>query len=80
MKRAGTSLQLEEAYHRNIDALWLLESLASKHNTISVIRNDNAKAINRLFFAAAELAINFGLNGTLLIAGQRTKLKAKNNE
>jgi hypothetical protein len=60
--------------------MWLLESLAPDHNTISNFRKDNAKSIKNVFFATVEIARNFGLIGATLIAGDSTKFRAQNSK
>ncbi|RPD91608.1 transposase, partial [Aureibaculum marinum] len=69
MNRIRSSRQLEKECRRNIEVMWLLESLAPDHNTISNFRKDNAKAIKKVFFATVQIARNFGLIGATLIAG-----------
>ena len=80
MNRARSSRQLEKECRRNIEVMWLLESLAPDHNTISNFRKDNPKAIKKVFFATVEIARNFGLIGATLIAGDSTKLRAQNSK
>ena len=80
MNRARSSRQLEKECRRNIEVMWLLESLAPDHNTISNFRKDNPKAIKRVFFATVQIARNFGLIGATLIAGDSTKLRAQNSK
>lgn len=80
MNRVRSSRQLEKECRRNIEVMWLLESLAPEHNTISNFRRDNAKAIKKVFFATVQIARNFGLIGATLIAGDSTKLRAQNSK
>lgn len=80
MNRTRSSRQLEKECRRNIEVMWLLESLAPDHNTISNFRKDNAKAIKKVFFATVQIARNFGLIGATLIAGDSTKLRAQNSK
>jgi len=80
MNRIRSSRQLEKECRRNIEVMWLLESLAPDHNTISNFRKDNTKAIKKVFFATVQLARNFGLIGAALIAGDSTKFRAKNSK
>jgi len=80
MNRVRSSRQLEKECKRNIEVMWLLESLAPDHNTISNFRKDNAKAIKKVFFATVQIARNFGLIGATLIAGDSTKLRAQNSK
>ena len=80
MNRIRSSRQLEKECKRNIEVMWLLESLAPDHNTISNFRKDNAKAIKKVFFATVQIARNFGLIGATLIAGDSTKFRAQNSK
>lgn len=80
MNRLRSSRQLERECKRNIEVMWLLESLAPDHNTISNFRRDNPRAIKRVFRATVEIARNFGLIGATLIAGDSTKLRAQNSK
>lgn len=80
MNRVRSSRRLEKECRRNIEVMWLLESLAPDHNTISNFRRDNPKAIKRVFRATVEVARNFGLIGATLIAGDSTKLRAQNSK
>ncbi|MCZ4320369.1 IS1182 family transposase [Aequorivita viscosa] len=80
MNRVRSSRQLEKECRRNIEVMWLLESLAPDHNTISNFRKDNAKAIKKVFFATVQIARNFGLIGATLVAGDSTKLRAQNSK
>jgi transposase len=80
MNRIRSSRQLERECKRNIELMWLLESLSPDHNTISNFRKDNAKAIKRTFHATVKIARNFGLTGAQLIAGDGTKMRAQNSK
>ena len=80
MNRVRSSRQLEKECRRNIEVMWLLESLIPDHNTISNFRKDNAKAIKKVFFATVQIARNFGLIGATLIAGDSTKFRAQNSK
>lgn len=80
MNKVRSSRDLEKECKRNIEVMWLLESLAPDHNTISNFRRDNPRAIKRVFRATVEIARNFGLIGATLIAGDSTKLRAQNSK
>lgn len=80
LNRARSSRQLEKECKRNIEVMWLLESLAPDHNTISNFRKDNPKAIKKVFFATVKIARNFGLIGATLVAGDSTKFRAQNSK
>jgi transposase len=80
LNRSRSSRLLEKECRRNIEVMWLLESLTPDHNTISNFRKDNAKAIKKVFFATVSIARNFGLIGATLIAGDSTKFRAQNSK
>lgn len=80
MNKVRSSRDLEKECKRNIEVMWLLESLAPDHNTISNFRRDNPKAIKKVFRATVTIARNFGLIGGVLIAGDSTKLRAQNSK
>jgi transposase len=80
LNRIRSSRQLEKECRRNIEVMWLLESLSPDHNTISNFRKNNAKAIKKVFFATVQIARNFGLIGATLIAGDSTKFRAQNSK
>ena len=44
-----SSRKLEKETKRNIEVMWLLNSLSPDHNTISNFRRDNPKAIKKVF-------------------------------
>lgn len=80
MNRTRSSWQLEKECRRNIEVMWLMGSLSPDHNTISNFRKDNTKAIKKVFFATVQIARNFGLIGSTLIAGDSTKFRAQNSK
>lgn len=80
MNRTHSSRVLEKECRRNIEVMWLLESLAPDHNTISNFRKDNPKAIKKVFYATVQIARNFDLIGATLVAGDSTKLRAQNSK
>lgn len=75
-----SSRKLEKESHRNIEVMWLIESLRPDHNTISNFRRDNPKAIKRVFRETVKTAKSFNLIGGQLIAGDSTKLRAQNSK
>ena len=80
MNRIRSSRQLEKECQRNIEVMWLLESLVPDHNTISNFRRDNGKAIKKVFRSTVSIAKHFDLIGGLLIAGDSTKIRAQNSK
>ena len=80
MNRMRSSRVLEKECRRNIEVIWLLGNLQPDHNTIARFRQQNPKAIKRVFRASVSLAQNFNLIGAVLIAGDSTKLRAQNSK
>jgi transposase len=80
MNSVRSSRKLEKECKRNIEMMWLTESLSPDYKTISNFRKDNAKAIKRTFHTTVKIARNFGLIGATLIAGDGTKMRAQNSK
>ncbi len=75
-----SSRQLEKECKRNIEVMWLLNSLCPDHNTISNFRRDNPKAIKKVFRETVSVTRHFELIGGKLLAGDSTKLRAQNSK
>jgi len=75
-----SSRDLEKECKRNIEVMWLLKCLKPDHNTISNFRQDNEKAIRKVFRATVQIAKHFDLIGGKLIAGDSTRLRAQNSK
>ena len=80
MNKVRFSRDLEKECRRNIEVMWLLKCLRPDHNTISNFRQDNEKAIRKVFRATVQIAKHFDLIGGKLIAGDSTKLRAQNSK
>jgi len=80
MNKVRSTRDLEKECHRNIEVMWLLKCLKPDHNTISNFRQDNEKAIKKVFRATVQIAKHFDLIGGKLIAGDSTKLRAQNSK
>jgi transposase len=80
LNRIRSSRQLEKESKRNIEVMWLLESLKPDHNTIANFRKDNPKAIKKVFRETVKIAQYFNLIGGTLIAGDSTKFRAQNSK
>jgi transposase len=80
MNKARSTRDMEKECHRNIEVMWLLKCLKPDHNTISNFRQNNEKAIKKVFRATVEIARHFDLIGGKLIAGDSTKLRAQNSK
>ena len=61
MNKVRSTRDLEKECHRNIEVMWLLKCLKPDHNTISNFRQDNEKAIRKVFRATVEIAKHFDL-------------------
>lgn len=80
MNKIRSSRDLEKECGRNIEVMWLLNSLQPDHNTISNFRRDNPKAIKKVFRSTVKIARNFELIGGQLIAGDSSKFRAQNSK
>jgi len=80
LNKVRSSRDLEKECKRNIEVMWLLKNLKPDHNTISNFRQDNPKAINKVFRATVQIAKNFNLIGGKLIAGDSTKFRTQNSK
>src|SRR5690554_2664980 len=80
MNRMRSSRRLEKECERNLEVIRLLKNLKPDHNTIARFRKDNPKAIRRVFRQSVEIARNFNLINSMLIAGDSTKLRAQNSK
>ena len=80
LNRMRSSRQLEKECKRNIEVMWLMNSLQPDHNTIANFRKDNPRAIKKVFRATVEVAKHFGLIGGSLLAGDSTRLRAQNSK
>jgi len=80
INKVRTSRDLEKECNRNIEVMWLLNSLKPDHNTISNFRRDNPKAIKKVFRETVRIAKHFNLIGGTLIAGDSTKFRAQNSK
>jgi len=80
MNKVRTSRDLEKECKRNIEVMWLINSLCPDHNTISNFRRDNPKAIKKVFRETVRIAKHFNLIGGTLIAGDSSKFRAQNSK
>lgn len=80
MNKVRSTRDLEKECGRNIEVMWLLNCLRPDHNTISNFRQDNEKAIKKVFRSTVQIAKHFDLIGGKLIAGDSTKLRAQNSK
>ena len=80
MNKVRSSRDLEKECNRNIEVMWLLNSLKPDHNTISNFRRDNPKAIKKVFRETVRIAKHFKLIGGTLIAGDSSKFRAQNSK
>jgi len=80
LNKIRSSRDLEKECKRNIEVMWLLNSLQPDHNTISNFRRDNPVAINKVFRATVQVAKHFKLIGGRLLAGDSSKFRAQNSK
>ena len=80
LNKVRSSRDLEKECKRNIEVMWLLNCLKPDHNTISNFRQDNPKAIKKVFRETVRIAQHFNLIGGKLLAGDSTKFRAQNSK
>ena len=80
LNKVRSSRDLEKECKRNIEVMWLLNSLKPDHNTISNFRRDNPKPIKKVFRETVRIARHFDLIGGKLLAGDSTKFRAQNSK
>ena len=80
LNKVRSSRDLEKECKRNIEVMWLLNSLQPDHNTISNFRRDNPDAIKKVFRATVQMAKHFKLIGGRLLAGDSSKFRAQNSK
>ena len=59
LNKVRSSIDLEKACKRNIEMMWLMQSLTPDHNTIANFRKDNQRGIRKVFQATVKIAHTF---------------------
>jgi transposase len=75
-----SSRKLEKETHRNVEVMWMIESLTPDHKTIAEFRRKNIRPLQKLFKEFVKLCKSWGLVGGELIAVDGSKFKASNNK
>jgi transposase len=75
-----SSRKLERETLKNIEVMWLLESLKPDYKTISEFRRENVRAMQKLFREFVKLCKSWELISGELIANDGSKFKASNNK
>jgi len=75
-----SSRKLEKESKRNVEVMWLTESLAPDHKTIAEFRRLNIRPLQKLFREFVKLCRSWELVGGELIAVDGAKFKASNNK
>ena len=78
--RVRSSRNLEKECYRNIEVMWLLNGLRPDHKTIARFRQNNPKALKKVFQDFVKLCMGLGLYGKELIAIDGSKFKAWNGK
>jgi transposase len=79
LNQVRSSRKLERECHRNLEAIWLMRSLAPDHWTIAAFRRENAGVVKAVFRELVQFLIRMGLVGKDLVAVDGVKLKAVNS-
>ena len=75
-----SSRNLAREATRNIEAMWLLESLTPDYKTIAEFRRINVLPLRELFKSFTKLCRHWNLADGNMIAGDGSKFKASNNK
>ena len=75
-----SSRKLERETYRNIEVMWLMNSLTPDHKTISDFRKNNTRPLQKLFRKFVQFCNQWGLIGGELVAVDGSKFKASNNK
>ena len=75
-----SSRKLERETHRNVEVMWLMDSLKPDHKTISDFRKNNVRPLQKLFREFVKLCKRWDLIGGELEAFDGSKFKASNNK
>ena len=78
--RLRSSRKLEKETYRNVEVMWLMNSLTPDHKTISDFRKNNVRPIQKLFRKFVQFCNQWGLIGGELVAFDGSKFKASNNK
>jgi len=75
-----SSRKLERETQRNIEVMWLMDSLTPDYKTISEFRRENIRPLQKLLREFVKLCKSWDLIGGELIAIDGSKIKASNNK
>ena len=75
-----SSRKLERETYRNIEVMWLMDSLKPDYKTISEFRRENQRPLQKLFREFVKLCKSWDLIGGELEAFDSSKFKASNNK
>jgi len=75
-----TSRKLERETHRNIEIMWLMDSLKPDHKTIAEFRRENVRPLQKLFREFIKICNSWDLINGEIIVVDGSKFKASNNK
>ena len=78
--RLRSSRRLERESHRNIEVMWLTESLNPDHKSISEFRRINKRPLKKLFREFVQMCCRWDLVGGDCFARDGSKFQASNNK
>jgi len=79
LNKVRSSRRLERETQRNIEVMWLINSLTPDDKTICNFRTDNAKILKEVFRDFNKLCLSWGLFGRKTEAYDGSKVKANNS-
>jgi len=80
LNRVRSSRRLETECHRNVEVIWLLQTLKPDFKTIADFRSENRAAFRAVFRQFVLLCRKLDLFGRELLAVDGTRIKAVNNK
>ena len=80
LNRVRSSRGMEKESYRNIEVIWLIKGLHPDHKTIARFRQNNPKALKKVFQDFVRLCMKLELMGKELIAVDGSKFKAWNSK
>jgi transposase len=75
-----SSRKLEKETQRNIEVMWMMDSLMPDYKTIAEFRKENIRPLQKLFREFVKLCKSWDLIGGEYIAVDGSKVKASNNK
>ena len=79
LHRVRSSRRLHAETTRNVEVMWLMDSLQPDDKTISNFRKDNKEALRKTFRVFSQMFRQFGLYDREIVATDSVKFRANNS-